>query len=197
MNILRNSLLMALLVAVVQIGFLTWTIMGRAAILRDGREVVLRVEPIDPRDLLRGDYVRLGYEAGQVPQAMFTNAPTDIYAAMNEPVYVRLAKQGSDRYWTPVSATVGAPNPAAAAPDQVDIRGRLTGYTVPGDDNTTRVQVDYGIERYYVPEGEGREIETNLAVRPFGILAAIAADGTPQIKALMDGDVKLYEEPLY
>ena len=33
--------------------------------------------------------------------------------------------------------------------------------------------------------------------RPFGILAAIAGDGTAQIKALMDGDTKLYEEPLY
>ena len=26
-------------------------------ILRDGREITLKVEPVDPRDLLRGDYV--------------------------------------------------------------------------------------------------------------------------------------------
>ena len=32
---------------------------------------------------------------------------------------------------------------------------------------------------------------------PLGILAAVASDGTPQIKALMDGDKKLFEEPLY
>jgi uncharacterized membrane-anchored protein len=66
MNFLRNSILMAVLVAVIQIGFLGWSIMGRAAILREGREVLLKVEPVDPRDLLRGDYVRLGYEAGTV-----------------------------------------------------------------------------------------------------------------------------------
>jgi hypothetical protein len=36
-----------------------------------------------------------------------------------------------------------------------------------------------------------------MAIRPFGILAAIDASGAPQIKALMDGEVKLYEEPLY
>ena len=40
-------------------------------------------------------------------------------------------------------------------------------------------------------------IEQDMRVRPFGILAAVASDGTPQIKALMDGDKKLYEEPLY
>ena len=48
-----------------------------------------------------------------------------------------------------------------------------------------------------MPEGEGRAIETDMRERPFGILAAVASDGTPQIKALMDGETKLYEEPLY
>ena len=47
------------------------------------------------------------------------------------------------------------------------------------------------------PVGEGRAIESDLRERPFGILAAVASDGTPQIKALMDGDKPLYEEPLY
>ena len=51
-----------LLLALAQIAFLSWMIAGRAAILRDGREVLLKVEPVDPRDLLRGDYVVLTYE---------------------------------------------------------------------------------------------------------------------------------------
>ena len=50
-------------VAVLQVGFLSWMIAGRAAVLRDGAEVLLKVQPIDPRDLLRGDYVRLGYDS--------------------------------------------------------------------------------------------------------------------------------------
>ena len=48
-----------------------------------------------------------------------------------------------------------------------------------------------------VPEGQGREIEIDMRERPFGIVAAIGKDGVPMIKALMDGDTKLYEEPLY
>ena len=56
-----NKLLVAaVLLAFAQIGFLSWIIAGRAAILRDGQEVLLKVEPVDPRDLLRGDYVRAG-----------------------------------------------------------------------------------------------------------------------------------------
>jgi uncharacterized membrane-anchored protein len=195
MNFLRNSILMAVLVAVIQIGFLGWSIMGRAAILREGREVLLKVEPVDPRDLLRGDYVRLGYEAGTVDRALFVNPPADAYQAMNQAVYVRLAK-GSDRYWRPVSASVGEPADTPAD-GQVDLRGTLSGYETTDAANNRALQVNYGIERYYVPEGEGRAIETNMAIRPFGILAAVDSTGSPQIKALLDGDVRLYEEPLY
>jgi len=195
MNFLRNSVLMAVLVAVIQIGFLCWSLMGRAAILREGREVLLKVEPVDPRDLLRGDYVRLGYEAGAVDRTLFMNPPADTYQAMNQTVYVRLAR-GPNRYWEPVSASVGEPA-GTPADGQVDLRGTLTGYESSSENATRTLQVNYGIERYYVPEGEGKAIEINMAVRPFGILAAVDASGTPQIKALFDGDVKLFEEPLY
>ena len=65
----------ALVLAVAQIGFLSWFIVARAAVLRDGREVVLKVEPIDPRDLLRGDYVWLRYEVSSVPASLVTNMP--------------------------------------------------------------------------------------------------------------------------
>ena len=36
-----------------------------------------------------------------------------------------------------------------------------------------------------------------MRVKPFSVRVALAADGTPQIKALLDGDKVLYEEPLY
>ena len=55
----------------------------------------------------------------------------------------------------------------------------------------------YGIDRYYVPEGEGKAIEADMRERSFAVLVAVGSDGTPQIKALMDGDKVLFEEPLY
>jgi hypothetical protein len=35
------------------------------------------------------------------------------------------------------------------------------------------------------------------ASSPFGVRIALTVDGTPQIKALLDGDKVLNEEPLY
>ena len=57
----------ALLVAGLQTGVLGYMIASRAAILRSGMEVLLKTAPVDPRDLLRGDYVILSYDISSVP----------------------------------------------------------------------------------------------------------------------------------
>ena len=188
----RRLVIAAVLLAVAQIGFLCWIIASRAAILRNGQVVLLKVEPVDPRDWLRGDYVRLGYEIGSVPVKLLDKAPANGSVTQNGPVFVRLGKDG-DGYWRARSAALGAPSPPAQG--EVDIRGDVSGGQSLGSDASLRVQ--YTIDRFYVPEGEGRAIEADMRERSFGILVAVASDGTPQIKALMDGGKKLYEEPLY
>ena len=71
-----NIVIAAAVLALAQIGFLGWMIAGRAALLRNGQEVLLKVEPVDPRDLLRGDYVRLGYEISRIPVEMIGKSGT-------------------------------------------------------------------------------------------------------------------------
>lgn len=188
-------LIAALAVALVQIGFLSWTIIGRAAILQNGKEIVLKTAPVDPRDLLRGDYVRLGYDITSIPTNSITDIGSRDVTGEDEPIYVLLKKQ-PDGLWTLQSASFTQPA-APASPDEAVIRGAVRGGWNLGPD--TSVMAEYGIERYYVPEGEGLAIEQDMREdqRPFRILAAVDDEGTAQIKALMDGDKKLYEEPIY
>jgi uncharacterized membrane-anchored protein len=184
----------AIVVALAQIGFLGWLIAGRAAILRDGREIVLKVEPVDPHDLLRGDYVRLGYEISSIPVSKITNVAPDKTWSDASDIYVRV-KKGADGYWHLLSATFDAPSPAALQPDEADIKGSIeAGWDLgPG----TSIDPEYGIGRFYLPEGEGMDLEKDMRVRPFGIRLALAGDGTAQIKALLDADTMLFQEPLY
>ena len=62
--------LAAILVCLFQTGAIAALIVNRAMLLTQGREIVLSVMPVDPRDLLRGDYVRLGYTISQVPASL-------------------------------------------------------------------------------------------------------------------------------
>lgn len=191
----RNKLLIAaVLLGFAQIGFLFWIIQSRAMILRSGQEVLLKVEPVDPRDLLRGDYVRLGYEISNLPASLISNAAASDVSTEAGGVYVRLRRQ-DDGYWRAVSASLYKPSDVDPEPGEVDLRGTIgAGWNLAA---TTPISVDFGIERYYLPEGEGLAIERDMRVRPFGVLVAVADDGTPQIKALMDGNERLFEEPLY
>ncbi|MBT1154306.1 GDYXXLXY domain-containing protein [Aminobacter anthyllidis] len=192
----------AIVLALAQIGFLGWMIVGRAAILRDGKEVLLKVEPVDPRDLLRGDYVRLGYDISRIEVEKIANLPQGEAATAEGPIIVRL-KKDADGFWRATSAWLGAATTPAPG-DEVDLLGQVSsGWSLtPG----STISVDYGIERFYVPEGEGLAIEEEMRkrnsgaepeLRSFGIKVAVAEDGSGQIKALMDGDTMLFEEPLY
>ncbi|ESX08803.1 GDYXXLXY domain-containing protein [Mesorhizobium sp. M0761] len=189
----KKLVISALVLALVQIGFLSWIIAGRAAILRNGKEVLLKVEPVDPRDLLRGDYIILGYEISRLPVKLIANIPAGQLVSENTPIVVRL-KPGADGYWHATTAWFGkAPTPATA--DEADIVGQVApGWTL---DPESTIAPQYGIDRFYLPEGQGMAIQNDMRVRPFGVRIALAASGQAQIKALMDGDKTLFEEPLY
>lgn len=185
----RWLLPIAIAVAVVQIGFLFSMIAGRAAILRDGREVMLKVEPVDPRDLLRGDYVVLGYNISSLSVDLFAEPPP----GDEETVFVRL-KAGEDGIWEPVAARYGAAPEPAPAEDEIDIVGSAGPVWA---EYMKWVNVRYGIERFYVPEGEGRAIEAGMRERDFRMKVAVASDGAAQIKSFHDGETLLYAEPFY
>ncbi len=190
---MNRVLMAALAAALLQIGFLSWMIGARASILRNGTEVVLKVEPVDPRDLLRGDYVWLGYEIGTIPVSLVADLTPEMTESPGGQVTVRLAK-GADGFWHVASAFLRTPTSSPPA-GQVDLRGELpAGWSLAPD---ATLSVSYGIDRYYVPEGRGQAIERDLRVRSFGILVAVAEDGTPQIKALLDNGQPLFEEPLF
>lgn len=188
----RWLLALAAAVAVLQIGFLASMIASRAEILRDGREVVLEVRPVDPRDLLRGDYVVLDYPISRLDTALLAAPPTDEERRGGATVFVRL-KPDESGLWQAVAARYGGKPEPAAAGDEVDIRGTAGSWY----ENTQSLSVAYGVERFYVPEGEGRAIERDMNVRPFRVKLAVDADGTAQIKSFHDGETMLYEEPLY
>lgn len=189
----RWLLPIAVVVAAIQIAFLLSMIAGRASVLRSGQEIMLEVEPVDPRDLLRGDYVVLGYNISSIPADLFAERPEGTEQADERTVFVRL-KPGEDGIWQPVAARYGEPPDPAPAGDEVDIRGTASSVWF---EQTASVAVRYGIERFYVPEGEGRAIEADLRQRAFRMKVAVAGDGAAQIKSFHDGETMLYAEPLY
>lgn len=181
----------ALFVALLQTAILGYMIEGRAGILRSGTEVLLKTAPVDPRDLLRGDYVVLTYDISLVPIEVITGPRPK--AGDVAPLHVRL-KPGTDGFWSVSEASF---DPLPSEEGSVVLKSRpVTIYDWLWQ-NTGNLTVSYGIERYYVPEGEGKPIEDGRNQGRVSVAVRVSDEGQAQIRALMLDGEPLYEEPLY
>ncbi|MGQ2968801.1 MAG: GDYXXLXY domain-containing protein [Allorhizobium sp.] len=181
----------ALFIAIVQTAIVGYMIEGRASILRSGTDVLLKTAPVDPRDLLRGDYVILTYDISTISTTSITGArpETGEVARLN----VRL-KPGADGFWTVSAASF---DPLAEEDGSVVLLSQpVTIYDWEWQ-NAGNLTVSYGIERFYVPEGEGRPIEDGRNQGRVSVAVRVSEDGQAQIRALMLDNEPLYEEPLY
>jgi uncharacterized membrane-anchored protein len=141
-------------VVAAQILFLALIAFSRFWIIQAGETVLLKTVPVDPRDLMMGDYVSLGYEINRLPAGIFQAEGADISRGFrrNKTVYVVLKPQ--DKYH--VASEAYLRKPSSLNPGEVLIEGKY----VYGSDR--EVRVIYGIERFYVPEGKGMKIEQPL-----------------------------------
>ncbi len=176
------------IIFLVQACAVSWMVWDRSQILENGQIVRLQVRPIDPRDIFRGDYVILAYNISQLDPVLLGSNET---YEKNDTVYVGLV-ESDDGFWRARSIQRALPD---AVNGTVFISGRIryrTGLTA-----NQSVFIKFGIESYFVPEGEGREIEDARNDHEVIILAAVAANGRAAIKGLIvDGELR-YEEPLF
>ncbi len=180
----RNTLLALAAVALAQTAVLAYMVVDRVLLVRSGREIILPIVPVDPRDLFRGEYVRLSYDISRVPMT-----PADgSLARRNEVLYVVVEKKAGDEAWQAVS--VARSFPGDLKQEQFVLKGRsLFG-------NATTATVHYGIESYFVPQGEGPRLEALARNRKLAALVAVDKAGNAAIKGIIiDGKLQ-YEEPL-
>jgi len=148
--------------------------------IASGKTVVLQTEPVDPMDLFRGEYVQLRYTI-----STFSDIPgLDILEIESgQRVYVHLEQDGEIWKATEVSKfrhddweffIAGKANIYAARPSKA-------GFSI------DILEMEYGIESYFVPQGKGPEIErardikARVTINGAGqaFIKELIVDGTP------------------
>jgi uncharacterized membrane-anchored protein len=176
------------LAGLIQLGLIAMMVIDRASILREGTEVTLQTRPVDPRDFLRGDYVVLGYDISEVPAGELKGKLPQNRAPV---VFVKLAPK-DDGFYAAVSAHL---EPVPVAGREILIRARVTNWRWCG--NCDRLFVSYGLEKFFVPQGEGRELEHARNQRRISVVAAVTPSGRSAIKRLLLDGKPVYDEPLF
>ena len=183
-----------IIVLVIQTLLLMGMIGKKQYTLNTGTQILLETQPIDPRSLFRGDYVRLNYTISNLDLDQLAG---DIEFKEHDTVYVVLQQQ--DKYWQAVSAHRDKPQ---INNDQVMIRGKMQHERTQNWNRETNesepvnwINVRYGIENYFVPEGEGRYLERRN-IGKVDIRVAVDKHGNVGIKAVLVNDEEQYVESL-
>lgn len=142
--------------------------------LRTGRIILLNTEPIDPRDIFRGDYVTLRYPISSIE---LSSSFQDVNQK-NIPIYVYLEKK--DDNWDPVKVTTTYP---LDDKQTLFLKGKIKSL------QRNMAQVEYGIESFFVPEKKGYYLEKYLGTDRLKVKIAIDKFGNAVIKELLlDGN---------
>jgi uncharacterized membrane-anchored protein len=161
-----------LVTAAVQLLILVGMIALRSVPLVTGQTVLVRVQPVDPRDLFRGDYVILSYD--------FSRAPREGIEGLSEKdrgswkklegraVYVPLVPDSVPVHWRAEKVTMVKPERG------LFIKGQMERYG----------SMKFGIESYYVQEGTGRVYEQAIRDRKLSAELAVSPSGQAALRGL-------------
>lgn len=210
---------------------LTWVLVSHAWPLWTGEPLYLRVRPVDPRDMFRGDYVVLGYDLNQIdplggaarsgregpdaepsgeepaafPQALAVEPSEDLERAIEEgravgsewlraqlqdrPLCVQLEERPSPAPGVP-SLHVAVHASLSPEPGRTNLCGRIrwSRWRIP-DPGAPVLDVDYGIDALFVPEGSGAVLERAIREgRPVFAEILVTGSGRARLRdVIVDG----------
>jgi len=166
--LLCAGIALQLLVLVAMIG-------SRVLPLATGETVLVRVVPVDPRDFFRGDYVILSYEFSRVDPIRFDDprAPDSRSSARDwqgTTIFIPLEPEADGRHWK------------ASGPALLDrpATGKYLQGTITGHHRAT-----FGIESYFVQEGEGKAYEKAVRSRKLSAEISLTKTGKAALKRLV------------
>jgi len=136
------------------LGMIAWQAMP----IWTGETLLLRVQPIDPRDLMRGDYVILSYEMSSLPIDGVEENRSEW--ADDRVVFVTLECEEDGVHWRGVKASLNKPAKGKYIQGKT-LRGRLV----------------FGIESYFLQEGTGKEYEEAIQKKKVSARISLTAEG--------------------
>jgi len=140
---------------------------------------------VDPRDLIRGDYVILNYKISRLDGTLFKPALTNELRTGTK-VYVTLVKEGE--FHRAASVSLQPPTPDSGRVLQGEV---ITPWSLQfgASKAPVSVRVEYGLERYYVHEGTGQpqgKLTARISIPQSGhaSIQQVFIDGKPYSEAM-------------
>ncbi len=159
---------------ILQVLVLAYMAGEREYILKAGKMIYLRTAPVDPRDIFRGDYVRLNYDMSRIAADRLEDAGDHKKIRKGEKIYVGL-KEGHNGLYEMAYARLNKPEAGLYLTGRSPNHHRIPNPGYP-------IWINYGIEAYFVEQGAGRAIEKRRGTRtetqvPLEMAIAVGSTG--------------------
>ncbi len=145
-----------------QLVVLTAMIVMHLTTVVTGDKILLRVVPVDPRDLFRGDYVILSYDFSRIPDGAIPGHSHDDLRGQS--IYVTLVPEADGQHWRMGEYSLEKPSSGKF------LRGTIKVW------NMHWRRADFGIESFFVQEGTGGKYEQ--AARSDKLSAEVVVDSS-------------------
>ena len=137
-----------------------------------GKTVLLRVQPVDPRDMFRGDYVTLTYGFSRLPANAIPALP-DAHAnesarLQGRTIYMQLIPETDGEHYRGGTYSLTPPS------EGLFLRGTVSGWNM----------INFGIDRYFVQAGSGHTYEDAVRSRHLWAQVAVAPYGQAAVTGL-------------
>ncbi len=188
---MKTRALFVLVLCAVFTLFLLWMVVGHERARSNGDEVVLDMEPVDPRSLFRGYYVIINTPLHRIT---YKDAPAHkpfkkgdrifvsfASAATQEPVLEdqSLASQENQLIITALSHVKPA--------EGTFLQGRVS-WASSSPENEPRYRVKYNIESYFADKSGAKELEDKIEDSKMRIILSVDDKGNAVIRGLeIDG----------
>lgn len=116
-------------------------------LLSQGEMIKLKLQPVDPRSLMQGDYVILNYEISNIEIDFGNDQKGKIEVLLRENQDGIYEYSGIYKF-----KELGWNKPYTAQEGDIIIAGKYTGFN----------RIVYGIENFFIEEGTGSEVERNM-----------------------------------
>ena len=196
-----KKILLSLVVLLQVVSIITFVVIQEVR-FSESKIITLQTQPVDPRDIFRGDYVILDYEISHLTENTTKRNGSDIttccyyefWDETDKDVYVFLKPAGDVWQAFGISSSYYGDNLFSNTDSNISefirVKGKLTTVDniqrIDGEENFRELEITYGIENYFVQVDTGKIIETADDVK---VNVKVNKHGDSQIESLLvDGN---------
>ena len=199
----RSKKILLSLIVVLQVVSIIIFVVIQEVRFSESKIITLQTQPVDPRDIFRGDYVILDYEISHLTENTTKRNGSDIttccyyefWDETDKDVYVFLKPAGDVWQAFGIPSSYDGDNLFSNTDSNISefirVKGKLTTVDnierIDGEENFRELEITYGIENYFVQVDTGKTIETADDVK---VNVKVNKHGDSQIESLLvDGNI--------